>query len=226
MAPPPGVAGPGRCGRGLWNLVCQGAPTRAALLRHLREWDERGRPVTLVGWTLLGLFRSAGSREARALLAEARVRVPMGRGLAWLQRLLGSHGNPDPVHRPLFGWILASGKTLHLLGGQGVPVADLACRLGRRFGHLRLRGAEPVPRPWHEQAYLERLARAQPEVVLAWIRRAEELRILLRVRQLLPAATLVVLEGPLPRPARLQDPGARRADRVRMRRSLAPQPTG
>jgi N-acetylglucosaminyldiphosphoundecaprenol N-acetyl-beta-D-mannosaminyltransferase len=167
----------------------------------------------VVAWVLAELAAGRGGRivtpnvdilrlasrdpEAREHIAAASVVVADGTPLIWASKLAGQ---PLPARVPgsdliwsLCEGLAGAGRSVYLLGGEPGAAEVAAANMVTRFPALVMAGFDSPPfgfdtRPAQYAEVCEKVAAAQPDLVLVGLGFPKQERVIVRLREAMPAA--------------------------------------
>jgi N-acetylglucosaminyldiphosphoundecaprenol N-acetyl-beta-D-mannosaminyltransferase len=144
-------------------------------LRTIEGWIARRDPHYICVTTVHGVMESQQDEDLRRIHNVAGLVTPDGMPLVWLSRLMGFR-HVERVYGPDLMLSVCERSTelgyRHFFYGGGPNVAEeLAARLQSRFPGLKLAGTYAPPfrplTPEEDQAVVERINAAQPDIV--WV---------------------------------------------------------
>jgi N-acetylglucosaminyldiphosphoundecaprenol N-acetyl-beta-D-mannosaminyltransferase len=173
---------------------------RAALLDHVFARLAGGHGGWIVTANLDFLRRHAREPEARALYAEADLRVADGFPLVWAARIQGDR-LPERVTGADLVWLVAEraareGRSLFLLGGEGDSARRASAILQDRWPTLKVAGhANPevdrVPTPAQLEALRTELVPRRPDLLLVAMGSPKQENLIRALRSDLPSTWMM-----------------------------------
>jgi N-acetylglucosaminyldiphosphoundecaprenol N-acetyl-beta-D-mannosaminyltransferase len=157
------------------------------------------RPFQVATVNLDFLVNSQRDEEVRSILLESQMNIPDGTPVVWAARLLGQEdavrlAGADLVPA-LVGAAADEGLSVFLLGGENGAAADAARHLSDRFPSAIIDYFEPPCLPLNQlddDEILDRIAMAQPHILLVAFGHPKQEKWIRRHRAVLPMAAIGV----------------------------------